>query len=154
MLLTPVVFLSFIFPAIHCLEFTENLVNDPVVAEKWVIAAHEFDSIVFPHKSAIVKFLSEKVSELSLSPQCTSSLTSLSHGLREKKLWAYHFLDASARGRSGLASGYISDLGDITQCLGIEKGERDFSGSYCLVDVKFPLTKKPERNFLRVSISL
>lgn len=144
--------LCFSVRAVRTLEFAENLVSDPVVARKWVQAAKEFDSIIFPHKSAIVDFLSKNLVDLPVSPHCSSSLSSLANGLRDKKLWAYHFLDASARGRSGLAAGYISDLGDITQCLSIRKGERQFSGSYCLLDFKFPLTQKPERNFLRVRL--
>lgn len=150
-----IVFLLFVItsPTTSGLEYGENLVEDPIVARKWVEAAAEFDEIVFPQKKYIIKFLN-KTSDLPLSPKCASSLIALSTGLREKKFWAYQYLDSSARGRSGLANGFISDLGDFDQCLNILEDGHDFRGAYCLVNLKFPLTKQPDRAFLRVSMTL
>lgn len=140
--------------SISGLEYGENLVNDSSVASKWVEAASEFDEIVFPQKKYIINFLN-RTSALPLSHQCASSLTALSIGLQQKKFWAYQYLDSSGRGRSGLANGYIADLGDFDQCLNIrEEDGQDFRGAYCLVNLKFPLTKRPDRAFLRVRLSL
>lgn len=61
-------------------------------------------------------------------------------------------LDASSRGQSGFAHGYIADLGYYDECLSIHvKGEKPFAGQYCMVNLKFPLPKKPEKgkNWMR-----
>lgn len=134
-------------------EYEENLVSDPVVARKWVTAAQEFDDIVFPQKERLVLFLDKEVKKIPLSPSCVSSLATLSKGLRDKKFWAYQYLDASARGRSGLANGYIADMGDFGQCLTIREEGRSFRGAYCLLNVKFPLIKPPKTAFTRVSVA-
>ena len=66
-------------------------------------------------------------------------------------------MDASAKGKPGFTYGYISDFGNFDQCLGLRAKKeqsdngKEFGGKYCMVNVKFPLTQQPERNFLRVS---
>lgn len=65
-------------------------------------------------------------------------------------------MDSSARGHSGLAYGYASDLGHHDECLAInvdeqfEDGQRaKFRGRYCFVNLHMPPTAKLERNWLK-----
>jgi hypothetical protein len=136
----------------HALDYNEKIVTDEVTAQKWIRASDEFDELVFSHKKFIIQFLDEAVAKIPvLSGQCGTALSTLSQGLRDKQLWAYQYLDASALRPSGLANGFVADLGDFDQCLSIDGASQGFDGAYCLVDLKFPLTAKPDRAFLRVS---
>jgi hypothetical protein len=144
----------------NAVEFGELIVNDEATAKKWIQASSEFDSLVFPHKRLIIDTLDAinvNKSHLNLSDGCASSLQSISNGLKSNLMWAYQFMDSAGRGKSGFTYGSISDLGNFDQCLGLRVRKDDaidgneFSGKYCLVNLKFPLTQEPQRSFLRVS---
>lgn len=63
-------------------------------------------------------------------------------------------LDASGKGKSGFAYGYLADLGNYDACIGISRKENldgkqvDLNGKYCMVSLRFPLPPKPERNWI------
>jgi len=143
------------------IEFGELIVNDDATARKWVQASKEFDKLIFPHKWLLIKTLdgiSTNKSQIGLSDDCASSLNSIEKGLRDNKMWAYQFMDASGKGKSGFTYGFISDFGNFDQCIGLRVNKdmttngKPFTGKYCMIDIRFPLTQKPERNFLRVSM--
>lgn len=149
------------FTSCNAVEFGELIVNDDVTAKKWIQASSEFDNLLFPQKKLIIDTLDiiyHNKSQLGLSDDCADSFHSISKGLQDKQMWAYQFMDASAKGKSGFTYGYISDFGNFDQCLGLRakkeqiENPKEFGGKYCMVNVKFPLTQQPERNFLRVSL--
>lgn len=53
-------------------------------------------------------------------------------------------VDATGKGRSGLAHGYAGDIGNMDECLSIDQNIEDtrIAGQYCLVHLNFPLLEK------------
>ena len=149
-----------VLPSSDAVEFGDFIVNDEDTAKKWVRASAEFDSLLFPHKTLLIQTLDDisvNRTLLKLSDDCASSLQSISNGLKKNQMWAYQFMDSAGRGKSGMTYGFISDLGQFDQCLGIKvkkeetTNAKEFQGKYCMVNLKFPLTQEPDRNFLRAS---
>lgn len=144
-------------------DFGDLIANDEVTAKKWIRASAEFDNLMFPYKGILIQTLhdiDQNRSHLQLTNDCADSLASISHGLKNNQMWAYQFMDSSGKGKSGLTYGYISDLGNFDQCIGLNvrkemtSNGKEFGGMYCMVNLKFPQTREPERNFLRVSLSV
>ncbi|KAI1293491.1 Nose resistant to fluoxetine protein 6 [Halotydeus destructor] len=127
------------------------IVRDKDLATRWLSASYDFDKIIFPHKERVIGVIDSllKDKKLSVREQCSASLAHLKEGLELRKFWAYKFIDATGRGKSGLAHGYIGDLGHREECLGIRvKGDQQLQGQYCLVHLKFPATPKRNPNFV------
>lgn len=145
----------FLINLTKAVEWGELIVNDNKIANQWVKASHEFDDLFFTQRRVIIETLDHIVANptsIGLSKSCTNSLHTLSIGLQQRKIWAYQFMDSSGKGKSGFTYGYIADYGNFDQCLGIKvsNGHREeFHGKYCMVNMRFPLTKQPERGFLR-----
>jgi len=117
----------------------------------------------------------------SISSKCSKSLQTLNDGLKRRQHWAYQckslvepllttftvghkliqllltidypnpVVDASAHGQSGLAFGYIADLGHRDECLAIDvNDDHPFTGQYCLMNLEFPMVgKQRDKNWLR-----
>lgn len=147
---------------VRAVEWKELIVNDEEIASQWGQASIEFDNLIFSQRMTIVRKLDDIVansSSIGLTKSCTASVRTLSKGLKERKIWAYQFMDSSGKGKSGFTYGYISDFGNFDQCIGLtvpteDRSREAFHGKYCMVNVRFPLTRRPERNFLRVSVQL
>lgn len=60
-------------------------------------------------------------------------------------------VDATGKGRSGLAYGYVSDIGNMDECLTIDqtvKSQR-IAGKYCLMNIHLPLLEKTNVEYAR-----
>lgn len=59
--------------------------------------------------------------------------------------------DATGKGRSGLAYGYVSDIGNMDECLSIDTTVDDWplKGQYCMVEVRLPMMNKSNVDYLR-----
>ncbi|KAI1293664.1 hypothetical protein HDE_06431 [Halotydeus destructor] len=69
-----------------------------------------------------------------VSASCAQALLTIIRETQDGQLWAYQFMDASAKSSSALLEGTISSLGDYDQCLDINhNGDQHLSGQYCML---------------------
>ncbi|KAI1293856.1 hypothetical protein HDE_06429 [Halotydeus destructor] len=69
-----------------------------------------------------------------VSAKCAKALLTIVQGTQNGQLWAYQFMDASAKSSAALLEGTISSLGDYDQCLDINHNDdQDLSGQYCML---------------------
>lgn len=108
--------------------------------------------IVDNETSLIAKSILPHVVELGfkvrIDGKCSRSILAISNGVKAKKTWAFQFLDSYGRREDGFLAGTLSSLGNFDQCLKIRatddaiSEEDEFSGKYCLAQVKPPLPEQ------------
>ncbi|KAI1293724.1 hypothetical protein HDE_06628 [Halotydeus destructor] len=117
----------------------ERMIRDQDLSQRWLTASYDFDNIIFPHKDYLISILDDVSKDKNLTNQFRmfDSSVQTQAGSRTPNVLGIQI--------SGLAHGYISDLGNREECLGIRvKGDNQLQGQYCLVNLKFPST--PTRN--------
>lgn len=60
-------------------------------------------------------------------------------------------VDATGKGRSGMAYGYASDIGNMDECLSIDTqvASVPVSGQYCMVNLDFPMLNKSHVDYMK-----
>ncbi|CAH1397482.1 unnamed protein product [Nezara viridula] len=101
-----------------------------------------YSFVVGAHASQHNSVLQELFSNLmtyNSTDSCVRDLKNYQHSLNSHEKWAISLLDSSGIPATGLLSGNTISLGNYKQCL--STSPRNFSSSYCLVDLN--ISKKP-----------
>lgn len=117
------------------------------VKEKWIKASNTFDQLIWPHAKSYMQLIENAMNDpsLNLSSHCKESASLLWDGLSSRKHWALKFLDSTGRGRSGMAYGYVADVGNLDECITIDEifpSNKRISGKYCMLSLDLPKVSK------------
>lgn len=75
-----------------CYEAVEYMIQDPVVAKKWIDASLEFDELLYPQVKPAINLINTVLSDkkgVKLNDSCRDALSVLSDGLKRRQRWAY-----------------------------------------------------------------
>ena len=129
------------------------------VTSRWITASATFTQLVWPQISLYASLLEEFEQQDYVGTECRASVVAIRRAFQQEPPphWALKYLDSSGKGRSGMAYGYTSDVGNMDECITNDVTVQDqrISGKYCMLSLNLPLLSKNNvSNLQGVKLSL
>lgn len=133
---------------------TPEIIRDPAtVTKQWEDLERIFKKLMNDGVKLVMPLIMDDMQATNISSTCIKETMHVIGGMRKLKPWAMRFFDSTAKGLDGALSLSLYSYGSYDECVdtvainersGKQKGEKMFTGKYCIVRIKPPLPPKRE----------